>query len=916
MLLWALQVWCKNTFGRSQIPLFSNTTPQPIPELGLFPREWEVLGPFAHGSRETGVDPLSFYGGFESLVYSQDRFPSELADGGFVEWQKVQTNPDGTVGLTPTNIRWEFNMRPFGWTILHHLSYFRSVFTVQQAGVYLVQFDNVLSFKIDNYAHVGNVYGYSHCAQIAIYLEEGEHKIFVAAQMDVRIFGDKLPPTVYFKGVFHSINASESFGVVAYPQDTILPEMMDGKLITNFGSLTIKNAVVESLENYKQPKTMGFESGWKLVEGIVAKDKEGNQIPVEVLSLNGIKLAPGQVYPIPFEFGQEQISPEIQFLIQLRDIDSDTLFSVDLGLQTLKTRKWGEAYKITHLGYDYSIQYSMVKAPKMVCASEETKCPVVVALHGAGVDVSSEFWISAVNQQDFAWVLFPTGRTPWGFDWHGPSYRNVESSLDALRLMPGVPDIWKSSAEPDITKLIYMGHSNGGQGAWWFASHYPDRALAALPAAGYMKIQMYIPFYMHIGDSFADPVMRGILEASISENDVDLYASNMAGIPILARSGSDDTNVPPLHGRRLIRLINEWNNDPKTVSFVEDKGKGHWYDGVLADETAQSFLDRHLQPENNPGFRLPQFPDQFTISTLNPASTGSKGGIRILQLEVAFRLGIIHVERRKNRLILRTTNVRRFGFVQDERLKDITSWEIDGKAFDGSPAQAGPSYLNAQSGWEIAADLLWISRERHPSTYGPISAVFTQPFLIVLPSSPNSNLRLYRHCAQHILDSWYLFAKGGAQIVRDVDLHDGMAARYNLIVLGGSLDNYYTLRRSQGGAATLVRFLGSGGVQIGNQKYESPGTGSLFLAPSATRTRLCLIVHGIDELGLLRAVWSIPFRSGLQVPDYMVVGNQYGDPATGWTGEHRKSTLGAGGVLAAGFWNNTWEFDDRSGYVK
>lgn len=56
-----------------------------------------------------------------------------------------------------------------------------------------------------------------------------------------------------------------------------------------------------------------------------------------------------------------------------------------------------------------------------------------------------------------------------------------------------------------------------------------------------------------------------ILESSIAEHDIDLYASNMAGIPILARTGADDDNVPPLHTRRLVRLVNEWNRNPSSI---------------------------------------------------------------------------------------------------------------------------------------------------------------------------------------------------------------------------------------------------------------------------------------------------------------------------------------------------------------
>jgi hypothetical protein len=95
----------------------------------------------------------------------------------------------------------------------------------------------------------------------------------------------------------------------------------------------------------------------------------------------------------------------------------------------------------------------------------------------------------------------------------------------------------------------------------------------------------------------------------------------------------------------------------------------------------------------------------------------------------------------------------------------------------------------------------------------------------------------------------------------------------------------------------------------------------LFLAPSPTRTYLNLFVAGIDELGFMRAVWTVPFRTGLLVPDYMVIGDEYGDPSTGWTaGDGHPyggaGTKGMGGVLAAGYWGNDWNFDPRCGYAK
>ena len=80
---------------------------------------------------------------------------------------------------------------------------------------------------------------------------------------------------------------------------------------------------------------------------------------------------------------------------------------------------------------------------------------------------------------------------------------------------------------------------------------------------------MYVPYFLRMGYSYSDPLLRAVQESSIAENDVDLYASNVAGVPILARSGALDTNVPPLHTRRLMRLIDEWNGCTHSIQYFK-----------------------------------------------------------------------------------------------------------------------------------------------------------------------------------------------------------------------------------------------------------------------------------------------------------------------------------------------------------
>lgn len=65
-----------------------------------------------------------------------------------------------------------------------------------------------------------------------------------------------------------------------------------------------------------------------------------------------------------------------------------------------------------------------------------------------------------------------------------------------------------------------------------------------------------------------------ILESSITEYNNDLHASNMAGMPILARTGGSDGNVPPYHTRKYVRLVDEHSHDIGAVRYVRQNKRG------------------------------------------------------------------------------------------------------------------------------------------------------------------------------------------------------------------------------------------------------------------------------------------------------------------------------------------------------
>ncbi len=190
--------------------------------------------------------------------------------------------------------------------------------------------------------------------------------------------------------------------------------------------------------------------GWKQLITLTCLSEAGDKIPTTIAVSYTIMFAPGQVFAIPFQLPSDLSVFTLQCTVTLLDLDTRQVIIIELDTFVLKGQSWKEAqngFKITTDGYDNSIQYGFLlfltiayaKPPKEECTVwQGEKCPIVVALHGAGVEVESGFWLSAVNQQEYAWTLFPSGRTSWGFDWHGPSFKNMEASLEGLLDLNGI----------------------------------------------------------------------------------------------------------------------------------------------------------------------------------------------------------------------------------------------------------------------------------------------------------------------------------------------------------------------------------------------------------------------------------------------------------------------------------------------
>lgn len=157
--------------------------------------------------------------------------------------------------------------------------------------------------------------------------------------------------------------------------------------------------------------------------------------------------------------------------------------------------------------------------------------------------------------------------------------------------------------------------------------------------------------------SFMDPALKGVYESTLADHDSSQLASNLKGVPVRVRTGSDDASVHPWHTRRMARVLSELGVD---VALTEFQGKGHWWwdtavesdGGAMNDAELRTFYEAALSSP------LPPPPPSFEITVYNPSTHAGKGGFRVEQQHNPLRKTSVLVSIGQSVVSVRTLNAR------------------------------------------------------------------------------------------------------------------------------------------------------------------------------------------------------------------------------------------------------------------
>lgn len=642
------------------------------------------------------------------------------------------------------------------------------------------------------------------------------------------------------------------------PYDALLPDMREGILMDAFGGVVILNHTGSNLAG-------------AVLE--VGDSQVFERISAEIAPL------------IPYGLAKPAFA-----LKQLRqpesgELDEKNTYKLPITLRhgqtshtvhlPMRFREAGQPYKATKLsGIDGSVQYYAVRPP--IDFHLEKSYALYLTLHGAAVEATGQ--IGAYSSKRDGFIVAPTNRRPYGFDWQ------EWGRLDTLETL----DLFVSNNRIDPQRIYLTGHSMGGHGAWYLGALYPSRFAAIGPSAGWISFSSY-------GRRSPEPETDANLipfQWAQLENDTMGLLENYTDVPIYAIHGEKDDNVPVRQSRRMIAELEKFHRD---FIYHEQPEAGHWWDGNPAPGAECvdwiplfEFFRRHVKPLQ---------PLSIKFKTPNPAISASSGWITIYSQESPSRHSSVSADAdpRVGAVTISTDNVERLMLALGEILpQSDAKIQIDGTSLS-APAQA-PVYLlkTSEKAWEITKpSSSWV---KSPNRSGPFKQAFDKRMIWVYGTSgtPEENaavLAKVRYDAQ----VWWYRGNGTAEIVPDHEFDPDRFVGRNVILYGNADTNSSFSQLLEGCPIQVNRHE----VRIGQRNYNGD-LGLLLVYPlKGSGDNLMGIVSATSTKAMRMNFQARYFVSGAVCPDYVIF-------------DFETLSEGMAGILEAGYLDNEWNLEETS----
>lgn len=784
-------------------------------------REWVAIGPLERGGREPFA-PDAVYANY--LLADAARPPQadeELTDvtGRRLPWRRVQAEECGQVA---------------GDAVRRGYAY--ACYRSDRATVALAELRGASTFFLNHQPHVGDPYGYGF-VRIPVLLAGGENHFYVRG----------------VRGGFSLRLLPPPDGIGLNPADATLPDVREGDPLDAWGAVVVINADVRPAQD-----------GWIESGDDERFARSRRKLPTMApLSLMKVPVRVRLVHPISAE---DCASGEVSVPVTVASGTSRQTVAIPL-----RVRSSGQAYKQTFQStVDGSIQYYAVLPPAE--QQPERRYGLFLTLHGAGVEACGQ--AEAYSPKNWAYVVAPTNRRPFGFDWEDWGRRDALEVLDAV--LAGYPI--------DADRVYLTGHSMGGHGAWNLAVNAPGRFAAVAPSAGWISFWRY-------GSRRAldvEDAVGTMFRRCIGASDTLALLRNLERTPIYVLHGADDDNVPADQARTIVKHLQAFHRD---FVYHEEPDAGHWWD--KSPRPGADCVDWPAMIDFCARQRRPSAPLRVAFRTPGLWANSSCRWVTILSQARPNQPSTItaQADPAAGRIDLTAENVRSLSLRPQGVLSGSTICVVaDGQQLQAK-CQPGRAILleRDDAGWRLGEPEVF--DRQHHQRCGPFKQAFDKRFLLVYGTqgSAAENAAVLAQ-ARFDAENWWYRGNGLAELIPDTQFDPRQEPERNVVLYGHrEMNRAYDLL-IEDSPIDLQR----GGVRLGKQRFDSPDLGCLFIRPRpGSRLALVAVIGGTGLEGLRLTHELRTFVSGVGYPDLMVF-------------DRAVLEQGSTAVRVAGFWDACW----------
>ncbi len=461
---------------------------------------------------------------------------------------------------------------------------------------------------------------------------------------------------------------------------------------------------------------------------------------------------------------------------------------------------------------DGSVQpYGLVIPPDL---DRDKSIPLYVWLHGRGDKKTDLHFIrermtqtGRIAPQD-AIVVHPFGRQCVGFKSAG--------EIDVLDVVDQVCKKYPI----DRNRIILMGFSMGGAGAWHLGAHYSDRWAAVAPGAGFAETAEYNRLSADQYPAWHEMRLWDLY-------DVPEYVRNLFDVPVVAYSGEKDRQI---QAARIMEAAFEQHG--QKLNHIIGPGMGHKYH---PDSLKQ--IMAHMAEAAKQG-RDPD-PKAITFQT-RTLRYPSKAWVHIDGLDAHWNDCRVDLVRRDDFCEIRTQSVTRLRLTPSGRIPTIV---IDGFELDVNQQPQNGILLTCDPNWKIVEEYPKGLRKR-PRQQGPIDDAFMDPFLVVEPTGKHWHSTTKRWVdfeLEHFVSRWRGVMRGDVRRKKDVDVTAEDLQKFHVILWGDPSSNQILKRVINSNKLPMTWTRDE--LVINATTYDTPHVVPLMIYPNPLQTDKYVVIN-------------------------------------------------------------------------